>query len=144
MIPSLAFPLTKPGETKRWYCNFQLCAGASFSSKQSFCRHTVLKHASDLPGGGFFLMPESNFFSQAGFKCVNCECQFDRIERLKIHQSLNVGCRDSAFDIVVRRPSVTPENDENNEKKAKTLRQENKLCVGSSSTGAAASFTPGT
>jgi hypothetical protein len=103
-------------------CLFETCArlNYSYSTKQAYCRHIVIHHDIELPAGGYFLMPNSNYFKQGGFKCTSCNSHFCRLDHFKKHQNSELHCKYSSYvTITFNNPKVVhaivdSESSENN------------------------------
>ncbi len=101
VLPCLAFQECdfSKSPSSKWICLFDFChrKRASFSSKQSYCRHVVTQHDIDLPGGCYFLMPNSAYFKIGGFQCDICRVHFCRLDHYNQHKKKEVHCRFAGY-----------------------------------------------
>ena len=88
VLPSLAIQVIvkKVSPFPRFLCRFTECDYdmVSCGTKSAYVRHLLVKHNSELPGGGAFLSKSKNF-QEGGFTCDICGNWFGRLDNLNVH-----------------------------------------------------------
>ena len=80
----------------------------------------LYKELSDIPNflgqekliPGFFLMPDSHYFQNGGFTCLNCNAHFCRFDHWKNHQTTFAHCRSSRFEFTMRQRAIAYSEEE--------------------------------